>query len=102
VVAVRVMSARAPAAARGVAANSRLSVAQLADVTSLDPGAVSMLERALDSGRLSGRGLFRVRLVALTLDDLRGGDGQLDRDLIAQALTLRTEIDLRSHLRASA
>ena len=31
-------------------------------------------------------------MVALTLDDLRGGDGHLDLDVIAQAMALRAEL----------
>ena len=95
-VACRVAQVRARARQRGVAANSRLAATQLDECSILDEPARAMLERALDEGRLSGRGLVRVRAVALTLDDLRGGDGHLDREVVAQALMLRTEIDLRT------
>jgi magnesium chelatase family protein len=101
-VAARVRVARERARARGVRSNARLSIAQLDECCTLDAAARAALERALDAGRLSGRGLFRLRTVALTLDDLRGGDGHIDHDLVAQALALRAEIDLRSHLRESA
>jgi hypothetical protein len=34
--------------------------------------------------------------VALTLDDLAGGDGRVGLDVVAQALALRAEIEFRS------
>jgi len=91
----RVSSARCRAQARG-APNARLTAEHLREASTLDDGARRMLDTAIESGRLSGRGLVKVRRVALTLDDLRGGSGLLDGDVVAQALALRTELDLAS------
>ena len=91
-VAERVAAVRERSARRGVPANRHLTGAELAAHSRLDPSAVRLLESALASGRLSGRGLRRVRLVALTLDDLRGGDGTLDAEVVSQALALRSEL----------
>jgi len=92
VVAARVAAARARAAERGVIANRFLTSAQLELVAPIDRFGRRLLEDAIRSGQLSGRGLRRIRLVALTLDDLRGGDGHLDLDVIAQAMALRAEL----------
>ncbi len=91
----RVVSARRRMAERG-AANARLSADQLREVSVLEVDARRMLDAAIESGRLSGRGLVKVRRVALTLDDLRGGEGSIDAEVVAQALALRTELDLAS------
>lgn len=89
VVAERVAAARAMARARGVAANAELSPAALDDVAPLDEGARELLECALRAGRLTGRGLRRVRSVARTIADLRGGGRTIDAGAIGLALTLR-------------
>jgi predicted ATPase with chaperone activity len=47
------------------------------------------LRRGLAEGRLTMRGAQRVRAVALTLCDLRGGEPPLDVDLVEQAMLLR-------------
>ena len=90
-VAERVAQARVRAQRRGVRSNRVLSSSMLERCTSFDPVARGLLDDALAEGRLSGRGLRRIRTVALTLDDLRGGDGVLDLDVVAQALSLRAD-----------
>ena len=50
-----------------------------------------LLTQQLDSGLLSGRGLDRVKLVALTLADLAGADPVLDRERLSLALGLRID-----------
>ena len=50
------------------------------------------LDDALAHGRLSGRGLRRVRAVALTLDDLAGGDGELDEGVVAHPVDAGCEV----------
>jgi magnesium chelatase family protein len=91
-VALRVAAARERARSRGVGVNRFLSSDRLDEVTTLDAGARRLLDDAISSGRLSGRGLRRIKVVALTLDDLRGGSGLLDADLVAQALALRADL----------
>lgn len=93
-VAERVAAARKRARTRGVASNRMLSAGQVDRVCGLDREARSLLNDALDAGRLTGRGLRRIRAVALTIDDLRGGDGTLDVGVVAQALSLRAEVRL--------
>jgi magnesium chelatase family protein len=57
----------------------------------LTPGALTMIETSLRQGRLSARGLARVRRVALTVADLAGLDGPLRAEEIGQALALRSD-----------
>jgi magnesium chelatase family protein len=81
-----------------VAANVELGSSVLEEWTRFDPDGRRLVERALDAGRLTGRGLARVRAVALTLDDLRGGDGVLDAEVVAEALALRADLDFLHHV----
>ena len=96
-VARRVTAARARAQARGVGSNVELRSADLDEWCRFDATARTLVERAIDAGRLTGRGLARVRAVALTLDDLRGGDGTLDGDVVCEALALRADLDFMHH-----
>ncbi len=91
-VAARVLEVRRRAQHRGVTTNRHLTAPQLEGLTSFDIASTRLLTRAIDDGRLSGRGLRRVRSVALTLDDLRGGDGRLDVATVSQALALRADV----------
>ena len=91
VVAERVGEARARARARGVWANAELGAAALDEVAPLSDGAAVIVEQALRSGRLSARGLQRVRRVALTLSDLWGLGPPLQSDQVSLALSLRAE-----------
>ena len=77
----RVAGARAAAAERGVAANASLGAERL--------DASGLLEASLRAGTLSGRGLHRVRRVALTLADLSGECGPVAVEHVALALQLR-------------
>jgi magnesium chelatase family protein len=97
----RVQVARRRALERGVAANVELRGSRLEEVARFDPDARRLVERALDAGRLSGRGLARMRAVGLTIDDLRGGDGTLDGDVVSEALALRAEVDFMHHVRSA-
>lgn len=92
VVAARVARARARALERGVTANRLLSARKLDSLARLDDGATRLLGESIAVGRLTGRGLRRVKCVALTLDDLRGGDGCLDSEVVAQAMALRADL----------
>lgn len=89
VVARRVLRARTRAAARGVRCNAELPAASLEHSAPLTSAARRLLEALVRSGRLSGRGVHRIRRVALTAADLDGHDGPLDEAEVAVALALR-------------
>jgi magnesium chelatase family protein len=90
-VAARVAAARARAGERGVESNSEIASTQLDEVAPLTRAAAALLRRELEAGRLSGRGLHRVRRVARTLCDLHGGDEVIADGHVAVALQLRVE-----------
>ncbi|MEM8705926.1 MAG: YifB family Mg chelatase-like AAA ATPase [Actinomycetota bacterium] len=73
VVAERVAATRARAADRGVRCNAELTGPALDEYAPLEPQSATILEQALADGRLSGRGLRRVRCVARTIRDLDDG-----------------------------
>jgi magnesium chelatase family protein len=91
VVAARVHEARQRAAERGVRCNADLAGTLLDRWAPLAPDAHDLLGTALRTGRLSGRGLDRVRRVALTLADLAGDEGPLRSGRVAVALQLRSD-----------
>lgn len=88
-VAERVRAARGRARARGVPRNADLPSSRLPREAPLTPAARRLLEALVRDGRLSGRGVQRIRRVALTTADLEGRDGPLDEDQVAVALALR-------------
>lgn len=88
-VAARVRAARAVARARGVVANAFLPAACLEAHAPLSKGAERLLERQLETGSLSTRGLDRVRRVALTIADLDLRSDHVDESHVAMALELR-------------
>ena len=92
VVARRVAAARERAASRGVETNVELTGAQLDEHAPLMPAAHDMLRRRLRAGLLSGRGLHRVRCVALTLCDLADDEPLISADRLDEALTLRASV----------
>ncbi len=65
----RVALVRAMARSRGAISNAEIRRSRIDEIVALDAGARRLLERSLRSGRLSGRGLDRVRRVALTIAD---------------------------------
>lgn len=85
----RVAAARGRARARGYLANSFIPVHRLAELAPLSGRARSLLERRMDRGELSARGLARVRRVALTLEDLEHGEGEIGAEAVATALEMR-------------
>jgi magnesium chelatase family protein len=93
-VAERVARARAQAADRGFEANAAIPFRLLDEVAPLDGGAVRMLETALRQGRLTARGLVRVRRVARTIADLDGTSPKtpLGLEPVALAMALRGAI----------
>src|SRR5579875_1709736 len=92
-VAARVADARQLARARGVRSNAEIPAARLAALAPLSPGAAALLERGVRAGRLSGRGVDRVRRVARTIADLaqttEGATGDVLEEHVAEALALR-------------
>ena len=88
-VASRVGEARARAEARGVPVNAALAARDLDRTAPVDGPARALLERHLRTGRLSARGLHRVRRLARTLADLDGEAGTLTVPHLAEALFLR-------------
>lgn len=87
-VAARVASARAMASRRGVSCNAMLPARALDETAPLSPGAAALLGAAVRAGRVSGRGMARVRRVARTLADLSAAEVLEDRH-VAEALALR-------------
>ncbi len=85
----RVVVARARARARGVACNRDLRGAALEAHAPLHDASTAKLRALLEEGTLTMRGAQRIRALALTLQDLDGGDGPLGLDHVDQALTLR-------------
>ena len=91
-VAERVAVARERAAERGVACNALLEGAHLDDAAPLDEEANQALATALGTGRLSARGLTKVRRVALTVADLAGHRGPLTAFQITTAMAMRIDV----------
>jgi magnesium chelatase family protein len=89
-VAARIVAARALAASRGLRCNAELPAPQLDDLAPLAATARAVLEAKLRQGRLSARGLHRIRRIARTLADLAGRTGPLEEEDVCAALLLRT------------
>ena len=88
-VAQRVAKVRLLARSRGVESNGELDGPRLEQHAPIDAGATEVLRSALSDGRLSARGLRRVRTVSRTIRDLDDGGHHLRaRDVLA-ALSLR-------------
>jgi magnesium chelatase family protein len=92
VVAARVEAARRLAEQRGVVSNAEIPGARLDRLAPLEPAAVRLLELRLRQGRLSARGLHRVRRVARTVADLAGHEGPVAEEHARTALALRAEL----------
>ena len=84
----RVAAARDRATMRGVRANVELGADQIDEWAPLDEQSSALLRAALGDGRLSARGLARVRLVARTIADLADRD-VVEHSDVAMALALR-------------
>lgn len=94
VVATRVADARRRARERGVRSNAELTGKQVERGCPLDDAARRLLAEAVASGRVSARGVRRIRTVALTLDDLAGGSGRIGVSTLAEAMALRADVSL--------
>jgi magnesium chelatase family protein len=88
-VARRVAAARERSKARGYRTNSAIPSHRLNDVAPLSARARVLLERRMERGDLSARGLSRVRRVARTIDDLSARDGEVTAEAAAMALEMR-------------
>ncbi len=91
-VADRVLRARELASARGVTTNAQLSPSAAEDHAPMTVAAIGHLRELVEQGRLSARGVHRIRLVARTIADLRGDNGTLDRHHVALAVQLRADV----------
>jgi magnesium chelatase family protein len=91
VAARRVRTARARAIERGVRCNGAIPGHRLDELAPVTTPARALLRRELELGRLTGRGLHRVRRVARTLADLAGAGDEVDDGFIAMALNLRVD-----------
>ena len=90
-VAERVAEVRDLALLRGVRTNAEIPAKRLDEVAPLSDTATRLLEDALRSGRLSARGLHRVRRVARTVADLDGVPHEVGAAHVAAALGLRVD-----------
>jgi magnesium chelatase family protein len=91
-VAGRVRLARVRATERGHPPAGRMSTGELQEFVPLSPDANSMLEGAVRSGRLTARGMQRIRAVARTLTDLGDGSPVVSGERLALALALRAPV----------
>lgn len=89
VVARRVADARLLARGRGVPFNAALRGEDLETLATVSQRGRDLLESALSSGALSGRGLHRVQRVARTIADLDSAAPVVDAVHVAEALALR-------------
>lgn len=89
-VAERVAKARAVAQGRGIRCNADLPISELDTFAPMSAEADQLLEDALRVGRLSARGLQRVRRVARTIADL-AGDEIIGADAVAMSLHYRAQ-----------
>ena len=90
-VAARVRAVRARSRRRGVTTNAGLGGAALEREAPLSAEAGELLHRALESGRLTARGLRRIWRVALTIADLAEHEGPLGAEHVASAFHLRAD-----------
>lgn len=91
-VAARVRSARDEARKRGVTCNAAISARLLDDLAPLERAARQLLETRMRQGRISARGVHRVRRVARTLADLAENHGPIAAEHVQSALALRAEV----------
>ena len=91
IVAERVSMARIAASARGVSCNALLSTEQLGRWAVLDEESTRHVERQLQQGSMTARGMDRLRRVARTIADLNGMpiDSKLDMESVSEATELR-------------
>lgn len=101
VVAQRVAAARSLALDRAGMLNSAIRPGNLDELAPATPAALHLLRTELEAGRLTGRGLHRVRRVARTVADLYGGHETIGEEHMALALQMRTSIGRQTGGRAA-
>jgi magnesium chelatase family protein len=91
VVARRVAAARDIASERGVRCNAQLATSELARWAPWSPRSRTFVEESLNSGKLTARGMDRIRRVARTIHDLAGdnADSPLSWEAVSKASELR-------------
>lgn len=94
----RVAETRRVAIGRQGRLNAQLSGEDLEEYAPVDAAGRELLRRELEGGRLTGRGLHRIRRVARTLADGRGRKEVVEEVDIATALSLRAPIGGRHAL----
>ncbi len=92
VVRERILRSRQRAIERQGFLNARLSGDDLERHAPLSVEARTLLRHELESGRLTGRGLHRVRRVARTLADRDDGVEVIPEELVAAAVALRARV----------
>ena len=90
-IAERVAIARRRAIERNGCLNGRLDQSRLDRVAPLDDSGRAILENALGQGRLSARGVGRVRSVARTIADLEDSSDDVTVDHLCLAMSLRID-----------
>lgn len=90
-VAERVLAAQERAIARSGCRNSRLDPTELDRVAPLSDSARTILENAVGHGRLSARGVGRVRTVSRTIADLEDGGEIVSVEQLCLAMSLRVD-----------
>ncbi len=90
-VAARVAHARERALSRSGCLNGRLDARRMDEVAPLSDGARTILETALTQGRLSARGVGRVRSVARTIADLEGAGDEVTVEQVCLAMSMRVD-----------
>lgn len=91
-VAARVLLARERAIGRGGVLNAELDEVGLNAVAPLSARAEELLRREVELGRLTARGMHRIRRVARTLADLAGADDVIAEDHVVTALGMRSRV----------
>ena len=88
----RVDAARSVALDRQGVLNARLAGDELDRHANVDASATALLRHELETGRLTGRGLHRIRRVARTIADREQHCGSLGERHVAAALALRARV----------
>jgi magnesium chelatase family protein len=91
-VAARVARARALATTRSGTLNADLDEASLNEFAPLAADAEDRLRREMEAGKLTARGMHRVRRVARTLADLTGDVESIADEHVAAALSMRSRV----------